>query len=270
MAKRPSLSYQMFSRLDELNCIGQSRHEAKLEAKGQNKKVEGLYSYKSYDAYKNSSKQFTSWIKENYKEVKYIKDITKEMAKEYIKHRESKGYSAYTYSQDMAMINKTLGLGITKKGCGVENRSINSIKNNRSDNGFRTKSGVIEQVIKGSGLRRNELGYVTKKDCIYQENKVVAIRVNQGAKGGKTRVAEVRKDYQEKIYNQISILKDDDKIIREEIPKELQTHRMRGEYARGMYKELQDNGLTQIEAKERLTNSMGHNRISVLSHYSVK
>lgn len=269
MAKRPSLSHQMFSRLEELKCIGESRHEAKRVAKEQGEKVRGIYSYKTYDAYKNSSKQFVSWIKENYNEVKYIKDITADMAKNYIKYREAEGHSAYTYSQDMAMINKTLNLNITKKDCGVANRNLDTIKNSRSDNGFRTKTGAIEQFVEGTGLRRNELNYVTKKDCIYQDNKVVGVRVSKGGKGGKTRVAEVHPEYQKKIYTQISMLKSDDKIIQEEIPKELQTHRIRGEYAKKMYKELQNKGLSTKEAKQRLTNSMGHNRVSVLRHYGV-
>lgn len=45
----------MWQQLEKKKCMGKSRHEAKLQAKDQGKKVDGIYSYKTYDAYKQSS-----------------------------------------------------------------------------------------------------------------------------------------------------------------------------------------------------------------------
>ena len=53
----------MWQELEKKKCMGKSRHEAKLQAKEQGKKVDGIYSYKTYDAYKQSSKVFIKWIK---------------------------------------------------------------------------------------------------------------------------------------------------------------------------------------------------------------
>lgn len=263
MAKRPSLGHQFHQALESKKKIGQSRHKAKEQGTAH----EGIYSYKTYDAYKNSSKQFAKWIKSEFPQVKYLSEIDKEMCKKYIKHREQSGCSAYTYSQDMAMISKTLDISITKKECGVTTRKLSNIKKNRIDNGFRTGSGVIESILRGTGLRRNELVNLQVKNLIIENNKVVGVLVYKGAKGGKSRQVQVRKEYQECIYKAIEGLEGDSKVISEQIPRELQAHRYRAEYAQSMYKELV--ALGREDPLQDLTKNMGHNRKSVLVYYGV-
>ena len=56
-------------------------------------------------------------------------------------------------------------------------------------------------------------------------------------------------------------------MINEEIPKELQAHRYRAEYAQNMYKELVVLG--RKDPLQDLTENMGHNRKSVLVYYGV-
>ena len=185
----------------------------------------------------------------------------------YIRHR-AESCSAYTYSQDIAMLNKCLDVGITKEFCGVSKRSLDNITNNRSDNGFKTSSGAIETILKGAGLRRNELVKLRVENLLIDDNKVVGVRVKTGSKGGRPRDVEVRKEYQEAIYKLVESLERDSKVINERIPKELQTHRLRGEYAQGMYKELIELG--RKDPAQDLTESMGHNRKSVLVHYGVR
>lgn len=68
----------MWQQLEKKKCMGKSRHEAKLQAKEQVKKVDGIYSYKTYDAYKQSSKIFIKWIKTEYPEIKNISDNVKQ------------------------------------------------------------------------------------------------------------------------------------------------------------------------------------------------
>ena len=68
-----------------------------------------------------------------------------------------------------------------------------SVSKNKVDNGYRTNSGKIETIIKGSGLRRNELANLKVNDLIINDNCVVGILVRKGAKGGKTRKIQIRK-----------------------------------------------------------------------------
>ena len=263
MAKRPSLGHQFHQALEDKKCIGESRHEAKKQGIAH----QGIYSYKTYDAYKNSSKQFAKWVKSEFPGVKYLSEIDRDMCKKYIKFREQSGCSAYTYSQDMAMISKTLGISLTKKECDVATRRLSNIKKNRVDNGFRTESGAIETILRGTGLRRNELVNLQVKNLLVENNKVVGVLVRKGAKGGKVREVQVRKEYQEYIYKAIEGLESDSKVINEEIPKELQAHRYRAEYAQNMYKELVELG--REDPLKDLTENMGHNRKSVLVYYGV-
>lgn len=268
MAKRPSLGHQFWQVLESKKAMGESRHIAKIAAKEFGGKVEGIYSYKTYDAYKQASKTFCAWIKKEFPEVKYLDQIDKDHCAQYIKYREQSGCSAYTYSQDIAMINKVLNLGVTKEYCGVAKRSLNNITKNRTDNGFRTDTGAIETIIRGTGLRRNELVNLKVKDLLTGFNAVTGVMVSKGAKGGKFRIVEVRKEYQKPIYKLIESLESGSKVINEEIPKELQTHRLRSEYAQNMYKELIELG--RNDPLQDLTDSMGHNRKSVLAYYGVK
>lgn len=263
MAKRPSLGHQFHQALESKKKIGESRHKAKEQGTAH----EGIYSYKTYDAYKNASKQFAKWIKLEFPQIKYLSEIDKEMCKKYIKYREQSGCSAYTYSQDMAMISKILNISLTKKECNVTTRKLSNIKKNRVDNGFRTSSGTIESILRGTGLRRNELVNLQVKNIIIENNKVVGVLVRKGAKGGKSREVQVRKEYQEYIYSLIKDLDGDSKVLREQIPKELQAHRYRAEYAQNMYKELVILG--RKDPLQDLTENMGHNRKSVLKYYGV-
>lgn len=263
MSKRPSLGHQFHQALESKKCIGESRHEAKAEGTAH----KGIYSYKTYDAYKNASKQFVKWLKSEFPEIKHVSEIDRDICKKYIKHREQSGCSAYTYSQDMAMISKTLDISLTKKECNVATRKLSNIKKNRTDNGFRTSSGAIESILRGTGLRRNELINLKVKNLVVQGDRVVGVLVKKGSKGGKVREVQVRKEYQEHIYKLIEGLESHSKVINEEIPKELQAHRYRAEYAQSMYKELV--ALGRKDPLQDLTENMGHNRKSVLVYYGV-
>ena len=267
MSKRPSINHQMWKELEKRKCIGESRHQSKLNSKEKGSKVEGIYSYNTYSSYKQSSKMFCNWLKQEFPEIKWISDIDKDIASMYIKYREQSGVSAYTYSQDIAMINKTLDLGITKEYCGAANRSLKNITKSRVDNGFRTESQSIETIIKGSGLRRNELYNLKIGNLLVSNDRVTGIIVSKGAKGGKKRVVQVRKKFQKSIYELVRGRDSDEKVCIEVIPKELQTHRLRAEYAQQMIIELKSLG--REDPYKELTKSMGHNRISVLVYYGV-
>lgn len=267
MSKRSSLSHQLWQVMESKKCLGESRHYAKIMAKEKGGKVKGIYSYKTYEAYKQSSKKFCKWIKSEYPNIKNIDDIDKEVCIKYIKYLEQLNYSAYTYSQSMAMISKILDISLTKKECDVSNRSLKNITNSRVDNRFRTNSGRIETILRGTGLRRNELMNLKKKDFLIAFGAVTGVRVSKGSKGGKVRISEVRKEYQRTIYELVKELEEDSKVVNGEIPKQLQTHRLRAEYAQNMIKEYISLG--RKDPYKDLTESMGHNRVSILRHYGV-
>lgn len=264
--KRPSMSHQMWQKLEEIKDIGSSRHLSKAIDKNLGIKSNTITSYNSYNSYKNASKQFAKWLKEVYPEVKILENITREMGIEYIKSREKAGKSSWTYSQDLVIVNKLLDLNISKKECNVAKRSLINRKNNMTDNLYRTKDGIIEKFVEGIGLRRRELKHLQVKDCIMQGEELVGVRVYRG-KGGRYRVAEVRSEYRALLGSIIKEKQLYDKVIDKDIPKALQVHRIRHEYARQYCNELIIKGYDREEVLDRLTQSMGHNRHDVLKSY---
>ena len=267
--KRPSLSHQMWQKLQEIDHIGQSRHELKEADRANGVKGNRITSHKSYDNYKNASKQFCKWLKEYHPNIKNLKDVTREMGVDYIKYREQIGRSAWTYSQDLVAVNKLLDTDITKKECGVEKRRLENRTKNQVDNGYRTKDKIAERFIEGSGLRKRELQHLKLSNCIMEGDELVAIRVYR-AKGGRYRVAQVRKEYREELGSIINSKRNNtqnDLLFDKPIPKRLQCHRFRHTYAKGYCEELIDKGISRNEVLDKLTQSMGHNRHDVLKSY---
>lgn len=264
--KRASLSHQMWQRLEEIEDIGMSRHFQKQIDKGLGVKSNHVTSYNSYNAYKNASKQFAKWLKQEHPEIKFLKDVTKEMGISYIQYRKDQGKSAYTYSQDLSCVNKLLDTDIDKKACKVAKRSLSNRTNNMVDNGFRTKDGIVETFIEGTGLRRRELQHLQVRHCIMEQGELVGVRVYRG-KGGRYRVAEVRDSHKALLGSIIGAIGPSGNVIPNTIPKRLQTHRIRHIYARELCAEFKAKGLEREDVLSRLTQSMGHNRTDVLKSY---
>ena len=267
MARLPSLKHQLWQELEKRKAIGESRHIAKQIAKANNQKVETIHNYNTYNAYKESSKRFAKWLKQEFPEIKDIRNIDKDVGAMYVKYRAGQGVSPYTYSQDIAMLNKILNLGLTKKYCNVDNRSLKGITQNRTSNGYKTPSGRLELIIKSTGLRRNELYNLKKSDLLIDKGRVVGVRVRRGSKGGRPREVDVIHQYQKALYKAVESIESDSKVVTEQIPKKLQTHRLRAEFAQEKYKELIELG--REDPKQDLTEYMGHNRKGVLVHYGV-
>lgn len=249
--------------------IGLSRHTAKKLDKEQGIKGNRITSHKSYDNYKNASKQFAKWLKTNHPDIKFLSDVTREMGIDYIKHREEIGRSAWTYSQDLVAVNKLLDTNITKSDCNVAERRLENRIRNIIDNGYRTKDGFVESFVEGTGLRRRELQHLKINNCIMEGDKLIAVRVYR-AKGGRYRVAQVRDEYKELLGSKINSKRnntENELLFDKPISKRLQVHRIRHGYAKGYCEELIEKGIDRDEVLDKLTQSMGHNRHDVLKNY---
>ena len=100
--KNGSLLYQINEQLKSLQRFGQSRHEAKLayraeqEAKGERwnpATADGIYAYKTFDAYKQTAMEFSAWLKTSHPEVKNLGQIGQEVAVSYLQQRQADGKS---------------------------------------------------------------------------------------------------------------------------------------------------------------------------------
>ena len=123
MSKRASLNHQIHLRMEALKCFGESRIEANKEYRetidrSYNNKTVGIHSYNSYAAYKQTCKEFSKWLKENYR-VKNIEDITTQHIEEYLKYRASKGLAISTIKKDMSALNKVFNIHLNQESFGI-------------------------------------------------------------------------------------------------------------------------------------------------------
>lgn len=291
--KRGSLNHQIHQRMEQLKCIGESRYQARLEYKEmmggshQNNNTVGIHSYNSYKAYKQTSEQFVKWLKDNNKGVRNIEDITREHIIEYIKDKEQKGYSASTYSKDLAALNKLFmsntseaSMKVTKKDCGVANKSFDSITNNRELKEHHKKINLDNYknqmlVGKATGMRRESYTKITPK-AFNRDREGLVISVELKEKGGKVRTATILKEHREKLTKFIDSLDINKPLFSpDEMPNRYPAHRYRQQYARALYLEyIEENGLGKSGYKGfdeasvlNLSKNLGHSRDYVVKHY---
>lgn len=289
MARLPSLNHQMHGRMEHLKCIGESRYLSKQEykqyctendLKRSSAKTVGIHSYKTYEAYKQTSKEFIRWLKNNYKEIKDINLIKPEHVKEYLKMRENEGKSAYTISKDMSALNKLFNFNIDKNKAGLNKRSYINITRSRLTKDHDKKYNEMnyeEQIIfaKATGCRRQKLCTIKPEDFIFDENgQVVAVNIYRD-KGGRSRTVTVLKKYR-KILTEIVKNKPLGKPLFDKYTKMIDNHAFRSEYAIERYKELleekkrddKDYRGYDLECVLKVSQDLGHNRpCVVVEHY---
>ncbi len=121
MARMTKLDYQLHCRMQEMFQPGVSRHQAKQDysammgTKSTHNRTIGIHSYDSYGTYKQTSIEFSRYMKSNHKEIKDISNVKQEHVIEYLEHRQDNGLSSHTISKDMAALNKLFNLSVTKK-----------------------------------------------------------------------------------------------------------------------------------------------------------
>lgn len=295
--KRGSLNYQINQRMKDLSCIGESREEAKREAREElgykHNRTVGIHSYGTFETYKGVCKQFVNWAKETEQGIRNIEDVKEEHIKDYIKYREEQGYSAYTYSKDLAGLNKVFNYHITKDDCDVAYRSYENITNNREmkehhsninyDN-YRSEITVLQS----TGMRRESMEKVNYNSFNYDDKGYpISIRltderaeggINLAEKGGREREAEIpysmREELKEVLDSKLQAYEGDIyKPLFEHIPTRLGTHRFRQEYAENMYKQyISENGESETwrgydrEALKYVSENLGHSREDVVKY----
>lgn len=295
--KRGSLNHQINQRMKELSCIGESRQIAKEEARNElgynHNRTVGIHSYKTFDAYKSTCKQFVNWAKETEQGIRNIEDVKEEHIKDFIKYREEQGYSAYTYSKDLAGLNKVFNTHITKNDCDVAYRSYQDITNNRE---FKEHHNHINYdnyrseitVLQSTGMRRESMEKVSYNSFNYDDKGYpVSIRLmderylggeNMEEKGGRPREAEIPYSMREELKEVLdSKLEENEgdvyKPLFEHIPSRLGTHRFRQEYAETLYNQyISENGESEEwrgydrEAMKYVSENLGHSREDVVKY----
>lgn len=281
--KNKSMKWQVEELLLSKLCIGQSRHEAKKEAKKLGKQTpDGIHSWDTYNTYKKHCIYFTEWCKKTYG-CKTIEGA-KAHIQDYLDYRIDNGLSAWTIKMEASAIAKMYGSSVAELGIKTPERRREDIKRSRftckhdKHISLENHKDIID-FCKGCGLRRHELAQL-KTENIIIEGKNVYIEVLQG-KGGKQRIVEVLPEYREHIksYHNDNI---GDHVFKE-IPQNLDIHSYRAFYTCELYKSLERSldSLTREQkyyckgdmkgrvydrrAMIEVSKMLGHNRINVIA-----
>lgn len=299
-----SLNHQFHERMEQLNCIGESRHLAKAEykqycqANGLNYnpcKTVGIHSFNTYESYKQTSKEFTSWIKSNYPEIKNINHITKDMCVNYLRMRQET-CSAYTVSKDMSALNKLLGHDIRKSEADLRERSYKDVTRSRyerqHDANIDTNRYSKQIMIANAfGLRRESFvtgQYALKDVSIYSNKGELYCSVIE--KGGRYRNAPCLENYKELLKNNFNIYEREHLTINQfkeiyadstnklfiEYDTKIDNHAYRSEYATNLYHQLASSEPVELyrgwdkEAVQQVSHALGHNRLNVVVEHYLK
>lgn len=235
------------------------------EGKSKGKDTSGeIHSYETYKTYKKQCYQFEKYMRENHPKVTTMKKA-RAYVKEYIIHEEQRGLSAWTIHTKAKALNKLYDI---KPGdaeyyeCPKRERRdiIRSRLSTQTDLEFKDNDKYKDLIdfLKATGLRRSEVACLKGKNVVskpklekycneHKEHigRVVsdALKFNdvdyfvyvEKGKGGRNRLVPIigprAKEFAYLVFN-----KDSSEKVFGEVPKNLDVHGIRSEYATNIYK----------------------------------
>lgn len=247
--RRRNLNSQLKQRIDEINRIGESHHQAKIDENIKfGEAVEGIHSISTMKNYNQVARQFLKYAKENGAGNRAdLQETIKEHGVNFLKFRENSGLSTYTLKRDRAALNKLMkNETLTYTFENIDKNEITRSRNNRNQNNvnFNEKLNAdLVSLAKGTGGRRSDLAKLKKED-FYEKNGRMYVEFKQ-SKGGRDRIALVRKEHQEAIQDRLNRTGKGMKLFAR-INGHADIHSYRREYAQELYKDvIADESLAQ-------------------------
>lgn len=230
--RRPSISQEVYLRLQEKICFGESKHQAKKEGRS----TDGIYSFKTYQTYKENGQRFAKWAKSE-RGATDLEDAKQYIA-DYLTLKEQEGCSAYTIKTYAASISKVYGISINDIDYTFKERKRADIKRSRYeavDDSRRKGERNVRLVAQHTGLRRHELEALRGSQIDFRDGKAYLVDVK--GKGGKKRDLPILNNNQE-VINIIQRAGNDKVFDKATIYRERDIHGYRREYAQTLYRQL--------------------------------
>jgi integrase len=292
---RKSIVKETIDRLEEKMAIGQSRRQAKqaLRASGVHvwtHSTELIHSFKTRSVYQGHIVRFVTWARSTHQiqSLAQLDPRSNELASAYLQKRLDEGKSPYTLQAERAALRLFFGNRALARNIAIPRRTWASITRSRGpkrhDYHFQpTNWGPLLTFLRATGLRRNELRLLRVRDIIERDSDPdyfgqTTVKVING-KGGKPRTVPVLVGH----AHDVLCMKDGrkpDELAFPIIPKHLDVHSYRREYAQALYLSYAP-GWTlpppegrlrssdyHAEAVQAVSRALGHNRKDVvLRHY---
>jgi integrase len=289
---RKSLIKEVLDRLDERMALGESRGEAKEVARSDGRSTWAfstgkIHSYKTRSVYQEHILNFANWARDTYglKHLAMIEERADQLATQFLQRQLDQGKSPYTLQTIRSALrlffaDRQLGsrIQIPRRARAMITRSRGEKKHDRH---FQPANWQpLINFLKATGLRRDELkmlrvGNILDYDLVTGGP---AVCVANG-KGGKSRIVPVLPGQEEAVLS-MKVGRASDDLVFPRIPKHLDVHGYRREYAQALYLyhalgralPLPTGRLRAADydrsAAQRVTEALGHHRIDVvLRHY---
>lgn len=282
MSRSGSLTYQVLETLKSKRAFGQSKHQDKRAGCT----MDRIYSYKTFDVYKEGCNAFVKWVKDRYPAAdRRTLNQCRSYVDDYIRWMQDTGKSPSTQKTRIAALAKLYGCRMTdfipteKRSRALVTRSRKETNTDKVTNLDRHKD--LLTFATATGLRRREISQVRGSD-IQKENGDLFVYVRKG-KGGRPRKALVLPEYATQISKFAQNAGAGEDRLFPSVPKNLDIHAQRALYASMMYEKLarpieslsrserydcrKDMAGIHLDKKAMLTVSqyLGHNRIGVIA-----
>ena len=260
-----SLSMQVHEELSSMACYNESKKEAKINGTMGGK----IFSYRTFETYKERCMSFVGYIETNHPECTTLKAARKHVL-EYFSYRESLNLSAWTLHNEKSAVNKLLH--ITKDDEDYYHppfRNRANIKRSRykvaSDIFYSVKNNeLFSRYCESSGQRRDEVKHakrkhlMTRQQIIKEKEELEKAHMNNQqyrrwvilsealmfdeeyflytkGKGGRERIHPIVGEHAREVVDYILSLKDPEEKIWKRVPEHADIHAYRAEYAKKVY-----------------------------------
>lgn len=267
--------------------VGSSRHADKSAGSDAGK----IYSFQTFETYKNALFRFASWMKEKHPEAKNLA-AARAFCDEYIRERIAAGLSPYTLKSEVAAFAKLYGqtsadfVETPPRSRAEITRSRHRVKYDRHFSETSPANVALREFCQSCGLRRNELEHLRGSFLIERDGRFfldfTGARGNF-CKGGRPRLVPV-------VANTALVLQmcrdAGENLVFPVVHHAADVHRWRAEYCRRIYSEAlaEMYGSGEIPASDRYrcrgeragvilsrkcmrvaSEALGHSRIDVIA-----
>lgn len=243
MAKKQTIEHMIHSTLKDKISFGQSKHFDK-QSLGFGESSYKIYSYSTYNTYLKECQQYGQWLKDS-KGISKVSNLsdTEKFAIEYLQERLESGVSVYTVKMERSALSMLYGSRINIEMPKRDNKEIYRSRAETKNDKHHSREGKYKDlftVALATGGRRSDIQKLTVND-FKEKDGLLYVEFKQ-SKGGRDRLAPVRVDLTPRIKEIIEEAKQAGSIrLFGHIPKEIDIHGLRREYAQSLYKDITEN-----------------------------
>jgi hypothetical protein len=290
MGNRQGIIYEAILRLDQLMAPGESRFQAKVTARQSDTPFWSfstgfIHSYRTRQMYQQHVFHFINWARATtgINRLTNLDARADELAGSYLRERIVSGKSAYTLQAERAALRLFFQQRDLAQDVELPRRVREHIQRSRTvtkqDRHFQPDHWqALIAFLRACGLRREEIGALFVREVYWTQADRLVVFVRHG-KGGQSREVWVLPGCENAVWSVVTGRDPNDHVIAH-LPKNMDIHSYRREYAQSLYLLLARNRTLPLpqgrlkpsdydrSAALLVSEQLGHHRIDVmLRHY---